>query len=190
MSQLLSTLRLTLATLVVCAVLYPAVLLALGAAVFPASAAGSLVERDGEVLGSRLIGQSFASPRYFWGRPSAVGYDASATGGSNFSPTSPVLTERAREILGRLDTSPSTPVPADLLAASGSGVDPHISRAAALVQVPRVAAARGLEETQVRDLVAAAGDDSGLRIFGEEPVVNVLLLNLALDAAVSQPERR
>jgi len=163
---------------------YPAVMTGAARILFPRKSGGSLVTKDGQVVGSELIGQKFDDPRYFHGRPSAAGagYDALASNGSNLGPTSKALLDRVdkdvareRKSAGRVD-----PVPSDLVTASGSGLDPEISPAAALWQVPGVAKARGLDEAAVRALVEknAAGRTFGL--LGE-PRVNVLGLNLALD---------
>ncbi|AHI63725.1 potassium-transporting ATPase subunit KdpC [Burkholderia thailandensis] len=167
---------------------YPAVMTVLGQAVFPSQANGSLIEKDGKVVGSALIGQQFDAPQYFWGRLSATSpmpYNAAGSGGSNLGPLNPSLKDQVK---GRLDalraagTDLSQPVPVDLVTASASGLDPEISPAAADYQVARVARARKMPEADVRRLVA---DNTAGRQFGVlgEPRVNVLKLNLALDAA-------
>lgn len=176
---------------------YPLLITGIAGVLFPRQAAGSLIERDGKVIGSELIGQNFTGDKYFHGRPSAttepdpkdpsktvpLPYAADNSGGSNAGPTSKALVERVR---GDLDTlkkeNPNTPVPVDLVTTSGSGLDPDITPAAAEFQVPRVAKARELPIEQVRALVAEATSDRFLGIFGEKRV-NVLKLNLALDAA-------
>lgn len=181
MSSLLTSLKLLAATLVVCCILYPAAILGIGAVAAPASASGSLVVADdGRVVGSRLVGQAFTSPGYVWPRPSAVDYDASATGGSNLSPASPALRARAEETAATYGAS--GPVPADLLAASGSGIDPDVTETGALFQAPRVAQARGRSASEVERVIReAARSASGLS--GSDRIVNVLELNLALDDA-------
>jgi K+-transporting ATPase ATPase C chain len=174
-------------------VVYPLVVTGLAQAAFPRAANGSLLVRDGRVVGSELIGQPFEAPEYFWGRLSATGthpYNAfnadhlTASSGSNLGPLNPALVEAAQsriEALRAADPGNTGPVPVDLVTASGSGLDPHISIAAALYQVPRVAQARGLPDDQVRALVADHTQGRQLGFLGE-PRVNVLLLNLALDA--------
>jgi potassium-transporting ATPase KdpC subunit len=176
---------------------YPLAMTAIAGVIFPKQAEGSLVERDGKVVGSALIGQEFKSDKYFHGRPSATTapdpadasktvaapYNAANSGGSNLGPTSKALSDRIKEDVDKLKAeNPSAPVPVDLVTTSGSGLDPDISPEAALFQVPRIAKARNMPEDRVRQLIAenTAGRLGGL--LGE-PRVNVLALNLALDAA-------
>jgi len=168
--------------------LYPLLMTGVAQVIFPAQANGSLVTTSsGEPIGSMLIGQSFSAPEYFWGRLSATAeepYNASASGGSNYSVLNPALQEQVQarmDALQAADPENTAPVPVDLVTASASGLDPHISPAAAYYQVPRVAQARGLSEEQVRALVLEHIEKPLLGIFGE-PKVNVLLLNLALDS--------
>lgn len=162
---------------------YPLLVTGVAQVAFNDEANGSLIEKDGKVVGSRLIGQPFSDPKYFWGRPSATSpmpYNGAASSGSNLGPTNPALKEAVEGRIKALDGP--TPVPADLVTASGSGLDPHISPAAASYQIARVAKARNLPEAKLRELVRqhTAGRQFGL--LGE-PRVNVLELNLALDAA-------
>lgn len=167
---------------------YPAVMTVFGQAVFPAQANGSLIEKGGRVVGSALIGQQFDAPQYFWGRLSATSpmpYNAAGSGGSNLGPLNPALKDQVKSRLDALKaagTDLSQPVPVDLVTASASGLDPEISPAAADYQVARVARARKMADADVRRLVA---DHTSGRQFGMlgEPRVNVLKLNLALDAA-------
>jgi K+-transporting ATPase ATPase C chain len=181
-------------TFALCAVAYPAVVYALGHTLFPGQARGSLIERDGKVVGSELIAQPFASAKYFAPRPSAAGatgYAADAASGSNLAPTNPALRDRmaqdaAREIASNPPpegTSADASVPIDLVTASGSGLDPDISPDSARFQAARVATARRLPLDRVLTLIEAHTDRSG-RLIGAPPRVNVLRLNLALDDAV------
>lgn len=180
MQYLLPSLRLWLATFLVCVVLYSGLILGFAQSLAPFRANGSIIEVGGKAVGSALIAQNFTSPRYFWPRPSAVDYNGMGAAGSNKSPTSPDLTERAAGTVAQYGASPANPVPADLVAASGGGLDPHISLAGALYQVPRIAAARGLSEEAVRALIERRAQAPG-GILAPERIVNVLELNLALD---------
>ncbi len=187
---MLAHLRTSLLMLAVLTVLtglvYPAVVTGIAALVFPHQATGSLIERDGKALGSDLIGQPFADPRYFWGRPSETSpypYDAAASGASNLGPSNPALTDAVRQRIAALkaaDPGNTAPVPVDLVTASGSGLDPEISPAAAEYQVARVARARRLSVSTLREIVARSTEPRQLGVLGE-PRVNVLRLNLALD---------
>lgn len=171
-------------------VVYPLVVTGIGQAAFPDQAAGSIILRDGKPVGSSLIGQNFSDARYFWSRPSATGpypNNASASGGSNLGPLNPALADAVKgriEALRAADPGNTAPVPVDLVTASGSGLDPHISVAAAQYQAARVAQARGLPAAQVQQLIEKHTEG---RLFGflGEPRVNVLQLNLSLDAARS-----
>ncbi|QDI79809.1 K(+)-transporting ATPase subunit C [Methylorubrum populi] len=174
---------------------YPLAMTGLAGALFPARAAGSLIERDGRIVGSALIGQSFSQAHYFHGRPSATTaadpadagktvpapYNAANSMGSNLGPTSAVLAERVKGDLAALSAeNPGAPVPVDLVTTSGSGLDPDIAPEAALFQVPRVARARGMPEDRLRALVTAQVEGRTFGVLGERRV-NVLALNLALD---------
>ena len=167
--------------------LYPLAVTGAAQAVFPSQAAGSLVERDGQAVGSRLIGQNFSDPKHFWGRPSATApmpYNASASGGSNQGPLNPALVDAVKgrvEALRAADPGNTAPVPVDLVTASASGLDPHISPAAAQYQSARVAKARGLAPERVQALVAQQTETPFAGFLGEARV-NVLKLNLALEA--------
>jgi len=187
--------RLTAVLLILLCAIYPGVIWGIGQLAFRDQADGSLVIRDGKVIGSSLIGQSFTSPRFFHSRPSAAGndgYDATASGGSNLGPTSSKLRDRiAQSVHDWPDTRPAEGIPADAVTASGSGLDPHISPANALSQAARVAKANGLTIAEVQTLVGQHTVGRFLGVFGE-PRVNVLALNLELQsrkAQASQPRR-
>ena len=175
--------------------IYPLVMTGIAGLIFPRQAQGSLIERDGKVVGSELIGQVFTSDKYFHGRPSATTapdpkdatktipapYNAANSGGSNLGPSNKALIDRVQGDINALKKeNPSTPIPADLVTTSASGLDPHISPEAALFQVPRIAKARNLPEDRIRQLVEDNTEGRFLGFLGE-PRVNVLLLNLALD---------
>lgn len=189
--------KMTLVMTLLTGIVYPLALVAIAHLLFPVQAEGSLVVRDGQVIGSSLIGQNFATERYFHGRPSAAGdkgYDAANSSGSNSGPTNKAFIDTVRERVkslreGELAISRGV-IPVDLVTASGSGLDPEISLAGAEVQVPRIAKVRGLDERLVHDLVKAHLRGRWLGLIGE-PGVNVLRLNLALDqlAAGHRPER-
>lgn len=179
--------KMTVVLTLLTGIVYPLAMAAIAHVMFPAQAAGSLVSRDGHVIGSSILGQNFSQARYFQGRPSAAGdkgYDASASSGSNQGPTNKALIDAVKMRLKNVveanpGVAPSA-VPIDMVTASGSGLDPEISTAAAEMQVPRVAHARGLDEDQVRRLVRENTRSRWAGMFGE-PGVNVLMLNLALD---------
>lgn len=185
--QIRPALTMLLILTVLTGLVYPLSVTGLAQLFFPEQANGSLIVHNGKVVGSKLIGQYFDKPEYFWSRPSATSpfpYNAAASGGSNLGPTNPALLEAVRARVGALravDPGNASPIPVDLVTASGSGLDPHISPAAALYQVKRVALARGLEENAVHTLVTQHTEERQFGLLGERRV-NVLQLNLSLDA--------
>lgn len=187
LSQLLQALVALLLLTLVTGVAYPLLVTGIAQVVFPSQAQGSLIVKDGRTVGSALIGQPFDDPKYFWSRPSATSPfadNAGSSSGSNLSPTNPDLVKAVQgrvDALRAADPGNTAPVPVDLVTGSGSGLDPHISPAAALYQVPRVAKARGLKPDAVRQVVERHIEGRFLGFLGE-PRVNVLALNLALDS--------
>jgi K+-transporting ATPase ATPase C chain len=194
MKYLRPAVTMTAVLIVLTGIAYPLVVMGIGELLFSSRAGGSLIERNGAIVGSSLIGQGFRSDRYFQGRPSAAGtgYDAASSGGSNLAPTNKVLIDAvAQRIKALTEANPGTTpgkVPVELVTASGSGLDPEISPAAADFQVKRVAKVRGMTEEEVRSLIAANTSARWAGIFGE-PRVNVLMLNLALDNATGANRR-
>ena len=185
LEQLLPAVRITLVLAVLTGMLYPALVTGIAQAIFPKQANGSLIQVNGKVIGSELIGQKFSKPEYFQGRPSAAGdgYDAANSGASNFGPTNQKLVDRIKadaEKFRQENLDFAGPIPADLLTASASGLDPHLSPASAVAELPRVAKARGVSQAQVQELLDRHTESRQLGFLGE-PRVNVLKLNLALD---------
>ena len=182
--NLIAAVLMTIVTTVILGIIYPLAITGIAQVAFPAQANGQLIEQNGKVIGSRLIGQGFSSPGYFRSRPSAagMGYDAANSAGSNLGPTNKKLVDAVKvNVEAAQKENPGTPVPIDLVTTSASGFDPHMSPAGVDFQVPRVARERGVSETDVRRLVAAHTEGRTFGFFGE-PRVNVLDLNLALDA--------
>jgi len=188
--NLITAVLMTIATTVLLGIIYPLVVTGLAKLLFPNQANGQLIQKDGKIVGSRIIGQSFAGPGYFHIRPSAAGngYDAGNSGGSNLGPTNQKLVDRVKSDVAALQKeNPGQPVPIDLVTTSGSGLDPDVSPAAAEFQLPRVARERGLSEDQVRQLVRKHTAGRQLGFLGE-PRVNVLELNLDLDSLRPMPK--
>jgi K+-transporting ATPase ATPase C chain len=193
-SEIRPALLMLIVLTVITGVLYPLLITGIAQVAFPRQANGSLIVRNGVVVGSSWIGQSFSDPKYFWGRLSATSppYNAGASSGSNLGPTNPALFDAVRARIDSLhaaDPDAKLPVPVDLVTASGSGLDPHISLAAAEYQVSRVARARGMTQDAIRARIARYTTGRLLGVIGE-PVVNVLELNLALDEEAAHAERQ
>lgn len=184
MKNFVTAILMTIVTTVLLGLIYPLVVTGLAQVLFPDKANGQLIVKEGQVIGSRLLGQPFSSPGYFRSRPSAAGaagYDAGASSGSNLGPTNKTLIDRVKADVEKLQAeNPGQPIPVDLVTTSASGLDPHLSPAAAAFQIPRVARERGLSEAAVRALVQAHTEARQFGLLGE-PRVNVLELNLALD---------
>ena len=181
MKTLLASLRLTIVTLLVCSAIYTGMILAFAQVAKPFTANGSLLTNTrGEVVGSRQIAQAFTSPRYFWPRPSAADYNGASAGGSNLAPTNRGLTERAKILLTNYSASAEFPLPADLVTASGSGLDPHISETAARYQINRISQQRNLSPEKIVSLIDQLAFSVG-GLFARDRIINVLEFNLALD---------
>ena len=184
MKNLVTAILMTTVTTIFLGLVYPLVVTGLAQVIFPEKANGQLIERNGQIIGSRIIGQPFSSPGYFRSRPSAAGaagYDGTSSAGTNYGPTNKKLIDRVKADAEKMQQeNPGMPVPVDMVTTSASGLDPHISPAAAEFQVPRVARERGVSEVQVRSIVQAHTQGRQLGLLGE-PRVNVLELNLDLD---------
>jgi K+-transporting ATPase ATPase C chain len=187
MQAFLASLRLAIASMAICVVGYTAAVLGFAQALTPGAASGSLIANaEGTVIGSRLVAQAFTQPGYFWPRPSAVDYNGAGAGGSNKSPTSTDLTDRAAAIVVAYGATSETPLPADLAAASGGGLDPHITERAARYQAVRIAEARGIDLAAVEALIGRQAFAPG-GVLTPDRLVNVLELNLALDQLAAGP---
>lgn len=179
--QIVASGRIVLVSMAICCLLYTLLVLGIGQTLMPYTAKGSLIRNErGIIIGSESIAQGFSRPEYFWPRPSAVDYHASAAGGSNLSPTNPELRSRAKAIITKMGVTREKKIPADLVTASGSGLDPHITLRAAEYQAERVASARGLPVTTVAGILSKYAKIPGGALTAES-LVNVLLVNMALD---------
>jgi K+-transporting ATPase ATPase C chain len=182
MQSVLASIRIAAATMLICVVGYATAVWAVAQVITPETANGSIITgADGTIIGSRQVAQAFTRPEYFWPRPSAVDYNGAGAGGSNKSPTSTDVADRGRESVVRYGATPENLLPAELAAASGAGLDPHVSEAGAMYQVRRVAAARGLEQSRVEALVRGAAFAPG-GLLTQDRILNVLELNIALDS--------
>lgn len=187
LAELLTSLRIAIVSVILCVIAYGAAVMGSAMLIAPEARLGGLVTRGGEVVGSERIAQAFSRPEYLWPRPSAVNYAADATGGSNLSPANPAIRERAEGLLTALGATPDNPAPAELVLASGSGIDPHISEEAAIYQADRVAEARRAPVGDIRGLITQNARPIGL---GDHTrIVNVLLLNIELDQRFPMPDR-
>lgn len=188
-NEFIRSLRLTGLTITVCVIAYTAFILASASIVAPETRLGSLIfGADGKVIGSRLVAQAFTRPEYLWPRPSAVDYNASGAGGSNLSPTNPKVRERAEAILADYTLKDGVTLPADLVTASGSGLDPHISLAAALIQADRIAMSRQVDVSTIRELLQKQAASESSSSVAPEGLINVLEFNLLLDSQLKSVE--
>ncbi len=189
LNEFIRSLRLIGLTIAVCVFAYTALILATASVVAPEKRLGSLmVDSDGQVVGSRLVAQAFTRPEYLWPRPSAVDYNASGAGGSNLSPANPKIRERADAILANYKLKDGATLPADLVTASGSGLDPHISLAAALIQADRIAISRQVDVSTIRELLQKKATSELSSSIGPEGLINVLEFNLLLDSQIKSVE--
>ncbi len=189
LNEFIRSFRLIGLTISVCVVAYTALVLATASVFAPENRLGSLLYgSDGQVIGSRLVAQAFTRPEYLWPRPSAVDYNASGAGGSNLSPTNPKIRERADAILANYNLQDGATLPADLVTASGSGLDPHISLAAALSQADRIAMSRQVDVSTIRELLQKQAESVSVSIAASEGLINVLEFNLLLDSQLKSVE--
>ncbi|MCB1621752.1 MAG: potassium-transporting ATPase subunit C [Thiothrix sp.] len=181
LNSVITGLRISIASMVICVGGYASIVWAVGQTLTPFTANGAILTNEsGQIIGSRQVAQAFTRPEYLWPRPSAVDYDGAGAGGSNWSPTSDMVRERGTALVAAHGATPDNPLPADLATASGAGLDPHVSEAAALYQAARVAEARGVPIAQVEALIRGHATSPGAFLTGDR-IVNVLEVNLALD---------